>query len=277
MSYAALQARIADELSRTDLTSEIQLEIASAIEWYQYESFPWNEASTAAFFTVNGQRYYTLPANFLRVTDALSQIGNYTYKMEGVTEQYIDRIDWGDVFWTSYPIIFSLWSNQIRLFPPPQGNLPVQVKGIVSQLPLMTPTKNWTANTVFSLGDTVTDTYGNVEQCIVAGMSGGTAPAWPTNSVPTNSGIGSASIPPAVGATTTDNAAKWELIGTTSNVWTVQAEELIRSRALKNLYARYIRDMDMAQAMDMLEKQALSNMQYKNVGRIALGRVRAVF
>ena len=277
MSYAALQARIADELSRVDLTSEIILEIASAIEWYQYESFPWTEASTAAFNTVNGQRYYPLPANFLRVTDALSQIGNYTYKLTPVTEQYIDRIDWGDVFWTSYPILFSLWSNQIRLFPPPQANLPVQIKGIISQLPLLTPAKSWAASTAFSVGDTVTDTYGNVEQCTVAGDSGTTQPKWPTSSVPTNSGIGSASIPPVVGAITVDNQVTWELVGTTSNVWTTQAEELIRSRTLKNIYARYIRDSDQAQIMQMLETQALSNMQYKNIGRTALGRVRSVF
>lgn len=276
MSYADLQTRIADELSRADLTTEIQNEIASAIEWYQYESFPWTEASTAAFLTVAGQRYYNLPANFLRVNDVLSQIGNYTYKLHPVTEQYIDRIDWGDVFWTSYPILFSLWSNQIRLFPPPQANLPVQIKGIVSQLPLTIPAQVWTANTVYTKGQTVADPYGNVNQCTVTGMSGASAPAWPTASAQGH-GIGSAAIPPVAGATTTDNQITWTLIGTTANVWTTQAEELIRSRTLKNIFARYIRDMEMAQAMDMLETKALSNMQYKNIGRIALGRVRSVF
>ncbi|MDE2470377.1 MAG: hypothetical protein KGL35_16940, partial [Bradyrhizobium sp.] len=60
-------------------------------------------------------------------------------------------------------------------------------------------------------------------------------------------------------------------------VWTTQAEELIRSRTLKNIYARYLRDTEQAQVMDMLETKALSNMLYKNVGRIALGRVRSVF
>ena len=277
MSYAALQARIADELSRTDLTSEIALEIASAIEWYQYENFPWNEASTVPFNTVTGQRYYPLPANFLRVTDALSQIGNYTYKLHAVTEQYIDRIDWGDVFWTSYPIIFSLWSNQIRLFPPPQGGLPVQIKGIVAQLPLMTAISQWAADTAFTVGQTVTDSYGNVEQCSVAGTTGSAAPAWPTMSTPTTSGIGSAAIPPVLGATTTDGTVTWTLVGSSSNVWTTQAEELIRSRTLKNIYARYIRDSQQTQMMQALEQQALSNMMYKNPGRIALGRVRGVF
>ena len=278
MSYATLQARIADELSRTDLSAEINLEIASAIEWYQYENFPWNEASTVPFNTINGQRYYSLPANFLRVTDVLSQIGNYTYKLHAVTEQYIDRIDWGDVFWTSYPIIYSLWSNQIRLFPPPQANLPVQIKGIVSQLPLLLPTRYaWAAATAYAVNDTVTDAYGNVEQCITAGTSGATAPTWPTTTAPQSSGIGSAAIPPVMGAQTTDGTVTWSLAGTSANIWTTQAEELIRSRALKNIFARYIRDQQQAQIMQMLESQALSNMMYKNSGRVALGRVRGVF
>ena len=277
MSYAAMQTRIADELSRSDLTSEIQLEIASAIEWYQYDNFPWNEASTVPFNTVNGQRYYPLPANFLKVTDALSQIGNYTYKMEPVTEQYIDRIDWGDVFWTSYPIIFSIWSNQIRLFPPPQGGLPVQIKGLIAQLTLAVPTTSWAANTAFTVGQTIPDTYGNVETCTTAGTTGATQPTWPTSSVPANSGIGSASIPPVAGTTTTDGTVVWTLTGTTSNIWTTQAEELIRTRALKNIYARYIRDQTMAQGMQALEGMAYSNMAYKNVGRTAGFRIRAVF
>lgn len=277
MSYSALQARIADELSRADLTTEIQLEIASSIEWYQYEDFPWTEASTVPFTTVQGQRYYPLPANFLRVTDVLSQIGNYTYKLHAVTEQYIDRIDWGTVFWTSYAILYSIWANQIRLFPPPKQSLPVQVKGIISQLPLMSATKGlWTANTSYNLGDTVKDAYGNVESCTQAGTSGFVAPSWPVASTP-GVGIGSASIPPVVGQTTSDNGVSWILVGTTANVWTQQAEELIRTRTLKNLYARYIRDTDQAMVMDKLETQALQNMQYKNVARIALGRVRSVF
>ncbi len=276
MSYADLQARIADELSRTDLTEEIQQEIASAIEWYQYEQFPWTEASTAAFYTINGQRYYPLPANFLRITDALSQIGNYTYKMTAVTEQYIDRIDWGDVFWTSYPIIYSLWANQIRLFPPPQAALPVQIKGIIAQLPLKTYSRAWIAATAYAVNDTIPDTYGNVQRCTTAGTSGSSTPSWPVASTPTT-GIGSASIPPVVGAKTTDGTVTWTLVGTVANVWTTQAEELIRSRVLKNIFARYIRDQQQAQVMQALENMALSNMLYKNVGRVALGRVRGVF
>ncbi len=277
MSYIDLQSRIADELSRSDLTTEIQNEIASAILWYQDERFPWTEASTAAFNTINGQRYYTLPANFVAVTDVLSQIGNYTYKLGPRTEQYIDRIDWGDVFWTSYPIVYSLWSNQIRLFPPPQANLPVQVKGTIQLLPLMGAANgNWAASTLYALGATVYDSYNNVQKCTVPGTSGSTAPTWPTASTPTT-GIGSASIQPVLGATTTDGTVTWELIGTLANAWTSQGEELIRRRSLKNIYAAIIRDQDMAQIMEKLEMDALARLRRKVAGTIALGHIRQHF
>ncbi len=275
MSYIDLQARIADELSRSDLTTEIQDEIASAIRWYEYERLPWNEQSTAAFNTINGQRYYPLPANFLTVTDVLSQIGNYTYKMDGTTEQYIDALDWGDTFWTSYPIIYSLWAGQIRVFPPPQGGLPVQIKGTVRQLPLLTaPSSGWAASTAYTVGNTITDAYNNVQECTTAGTSGTTAPAWPVSTAP-STGVGSASIPPVVGQTTKDGTVVWTLTGTLSNVWTEQAEELIRSRVLMNIYSRYLRDTAQAQVMGTLEKMALANLLDKNFGSIALGRVRA--
>jgi hypothetical protein len=272
--YATLQSRIAAELRRADLTSQIIAEIASAIEFYQYEEFPWTEASMVPFSTVQGQRYYALPANFMRVIDVLSQIGNYTYYLQPETEQYLDRIDWGNTFWTSYPLLFSIWTNQIRLFPPPQANLPVQVKGIIQQLPLQIPTKTWIATTLYSLGDTVADTRGNVQQCTTAGTSGGSAPVWPTTAFPATT-IASAMIPPVAGTVTSDGATlKWTLVGTTINVWTTQAEELIRTRALKNLYGRYTRNTAMAQEMTGLEASLFSNMQYKNSQRVALGRVR---
>ena len=278
-TYVELQSRIADELARTDLTSEIELEILSAVRWFSHQRFSWNEASMAQFTTVVGQRYYWLPANFVTVTDALSQIGNYTYKLDPMTEQEIDEIDWGDVFWTSYPLVFSTWSGQIRLFPPPQQALPVVVKGQIELLPLMTASASWAPSTAYAVGDTVYDSYNNVQTCITAGTSGTSAPAWPTNTPQNSSGaISGASMPPVVGQTTTDGPdLVWSLTGTNENAWTTQAEELIRSRALKNLYARYLRDSQQAEVMQKLETDALANLRQKNFGSIALSRITPHF
>jgi hypothetical protein len=67
----------------------------------------------------------------------------------------------------------------------------------------------------------------------------------------------------------------WTLVGTTTNVWTTQAEEMIRSRVLKNLYARYTRNPAMAQVNAGFEGDLKTNMDYKNAKRTALGRIRA--
>jgi hypothetical protein len=128
MAFSDMQTAIAGELARTDLTVEIQREINNAITFYGNKAFWFNEATMAAIVTVQGQRYYPLPANFASVLDVLSTLGNYTYRLEPRTEQYLDQVDWGNDFWSGYPTDYSFWNGQIRLFPPPQGGLPIQIR-----------------------------------------------------------------------------------------------------------------------------------------------------
>jgi hypothetical protein len=197
-----MQTAIAGELARTDLTTEIQREINNAIAFYGNKAFWFNEASMAQITTVQGQRYYPLPTNFASVLDVLSTLGNYTYRLEPRTEQYLDQVDWGNDFWSGYPTDYSFWNGQIRLFPPPQGGLPVTVKGtvILSPQPLVND------------GD--------------------------------------------------------------SNAWLTSAEELIRTRAVRQLYGRYIRDPEQYALYTQLEKEALANLQEKNIGQVGVGWVR---
>jgi hypothetical protein len=202
MAFSDMQTAIAGELARSDLTTEIQREINNAITFYGNKAFWFNEASMTPITTVQGQRYYTLPANFASVLDVLSTLGNYTYRLEPRTEQYLDQVDWGNDFWSGYPTDYSFWNGQIRLFPPPQGGLPITVKGtaILSPQPLV--------------GDSYT------------------------------------------------------------NAWLTSAEELIRTRAVRQLYGRYIRDPEQYALYTQLEKEALSNLQEKNVGQTGLNSVR---
>jgi len=202
MAFSDMQAAIAAELARTDLTTEIQREINNAIAFYGNKAFWFNEATMATITTVQGQRYYPLPVNFASVLDVLATLGNYTYRLEPRTEQYLDQVDWGNDFWSGYPTDYSLWNGQIRLFPPPQGGLPVQVKGtaILSPQPLVE--------------------------------------------------------------------------GTDSNAWLTSAEELIRTRAVRQLYGRHIRDPEQYALYTQLEKEALSNLHEKNVGQTGTGRIR---
>src|ERR1041385_7898440 len=138
MAFSDMQAAIASELARTDLTTEIQREINNAITFYGNKAFWFNEATMAEITTVQGQRYYPLPTNFASVLDVLSTLGNYTYRLEARTEQYLGQVDWGNDLWSGSPPDYSCWTGQRRLSPPPQGGLPIQVKGtaILSPAPL---------------------------------------------------------------------------------------------------------------------------------------------
>ncbi len=205
MAFSDMQTAIADELARSDLTTEIQREINNAITFYGNKAFWFNEATMADITTVQGQRYYALPANFASVLDVLSTLGTYTYRLEPRTEQYLDQVDWGNNFWSGYPTDYSFWNGQLRLFPPPQGGLPVKVKGTVILSP--TPLSN----------------------------------------------------------------------GSDNNAWLTSAEELIRTRATRQIYGRYVRDPEQYMLYTQLEKEALANLNEKNVGQTGLNSVRPHF
>lgn len=173
MALSDLQSRVADELSRSDLTSQINLEITSAIQFYQNEKFWFNENLMVTLTTIQGQRDYILPPNFASVLSVRSQLGQMTYSIKGVTIQYLDTIDWGNNFVASYIDMYALFNGMIRLYPPPTANLPIYVRGTVL-LPTLTTTaatKSYATNTAFSQGDTVLDTNGNIQKCVTSGTT----------------------------------------------------------------------------------------------------------
>lgn len=53
-TYGDMQARIADEIARADLTSQIQLAILSAIEYYKDDRFWFNEGEVSFYPTDDG-------------------------------------------------------------------------------------------------------------------------------------------------------------------------------------------------------------------------------
>lgn len=59
-----------------------------------------------------------------------------------------------------------------------------------------------------------------------------------------------------------------------SNDWTDRGEELIRSRACKNIAARKLKDMSAAQVYGMLETDALKSLVSENVSHQMSGRTR---
>ena len=250
-----LASRIADELSRTDLTSQIQLEINSAILFYASREF-WGTEGSWSTSTVAGQRLYAVDVTFRSISSAIASYnsGNYQYPILPRTFEYIQAIDFGLANFNSYPQYFAYQSNEFRFYPPTLGSGTITVYGQVNQLPLVFgQTTAWAANTTYAANAYVVDSNNNIQQVSAGGggQSGSSAPTWATT----------------LNSTTTDNALTWTLVGTLENFWTTEAEPLIRSRALSQLYARYIKDTEQAETQATLETQSYLRLKKDNISR----------
>lgn len=67
-TYGDMQSRIADEIARSDLTSQIQNAIQSALRFYESERFWFNEGESTAP-TVANQAAYATPLDFLEADE----------------------------------------------------------------------------------------------------------------------------------------------------------------------------------------------------------------
>ena len=228
-TYGDMASRIADELSRTDLTGQIQSGILRAILFHGRRRWWFNEQSFT-FNTVAGQEYYSETdtgaqtlSRIVIVDTATLIVGNNRYPINQRTWQYINQIS---VTTTTYgqPQDFCLYSPsgwngydwsagspnattmQMRLYPIPDLS-----------------------------------TY----QVIVAGvlvpsfMNSSSPYDWPGNDA--------------------------------TDVWSIDLEDLICTRAKWDVCKNYLKDMDAATAAKAEETDALQSLTRINAIRLSSG------
>lgn len=121
--YGSLKSRLADELNRTDLTSQIALEIQSAIAHYESQRFWFNEGQSLSSTSSTGDPRISLPTDFLeaiRIEITISGLQEPLYRLEW--NEFSD-LGGGDTGLSSgVPSCFSINSNEIWLYPRPNGN-----------------------------------------------------------------------------------------------------------------------------------------------------------
>jgi len=142
--YVTMQTRIADELVRGDLSSQIKSAIQSAIDFYETQRFWFNETrSTIA--TVDGTEYYDLPTDFLEMDTLGITISSRYYQLVAKTHDYLDQINWGAGTWKGFPYFYSLFDNDIRLYPIPDGAYTLTLTYLkqLDALSADTDTNNW--------------------------------------------------------------------------------------------------------------------------------------
>lgn len=128
MTYADMQARIIDELQRSDLATNVQSAIQDAIKHYQRRALAVNQATLPGIASVDGQREYSLPADFSRmVGDILITFDGTTVPMEARTIQQIDEMDSDAASPVEgYPAWYAIYGNstgaRFTVFPRPDAN-----------------------------------------------------------------------------------------------------------------------------------------------------------
>ena len=192
--FGTMKARIADELSRSDLTSQISNHILDAIKRHETRVF-WFNKTEATLNTAAGDEYYALPSDFLQV-DSL----RITYNEENdvLTERSYKYIDDRSII-QGEPTVFAIHREQLRLYPIPDQVYPLTMAYVYRPAALVNDTD--------------------------------------------------------------------------SNVWTTDAEELIRSSACRNLCLTVIRDPQYATLWAGVESSALRALQRRTALSTTTGTI----
>ena len=151
-TYGDMQNRIADELgARSDLTSQIQLAIQTAIAKWERERFYFNEVRTAnAFSTVKGQEFYGAsdyaPLGTLAHIDKLSiLISGNRFALTPRTAQYLEDVSVNSAV-QGQPADYAYYGLQLRLYPIPDNAYPINILGTTRLAAISNPNDSnaWT-------------------------------------------------------------------------------------------------------------------------------------
>jgi hypothetical protein len=130
-TYGALKTRVADELNRSDLTSQIETAIQRAIEYYARERFDFNEGrSTAA--TVADAQYVDFPSGLRVIDEVLATVGATSYPMRHI--EFDEMEIWhGATLTVGQPLDYAVRKRQFRIYPTPNQAYTLTITGIYDE------------------------------------------------------------------------------------------------------------------------------------------------
>ena len=183
MTLGELKARIADELNRDDLTSQIATSITAAIQQWGRERF-WRTVSSQTGTTTLGGQYVTLPTGMLDL-DIVQVLDGSTYTP--LRAQPLAVIDeWqGSTTSSGVPTDYAVENTRIRLYPTPAAAYALSFVGVFSLAALASDsdTNFWTEEAADLIAATVKyriyrDIIRNSEAMTFAKAAENEAAAW---------------------------------------------------------------------------------------------------
>jgi hypothetical protein len=128
--YGTMQSRIADEIARSDLTTQIARAIQSAIKFYSRERFYFNEAIWTQS-SVASQRYYDVPDDFVEADMMKIRVSGFEYELLKRDWNYLENVDTSPTY-TGQPTDWAYFADQFRLYPMPDGVYTLSLSGLSS-------------------------------------------------------------------------------------------------------------------------------------------------
>lgn len=123
-TLGVMKARIADEMSRTDLTTQIANAIFSAIHHYERQRFWFNEARVTVT-TSTGQSFYDSADNaqlgsLVEIDGVTLQVGSVSWPLKQLAWSEIEELVSGTQV-TGEPTHYAWYGEQLRLYPIPNA------------------------------------------------------------------------------------------------------------------------------------------------------------
>lgn len=135
-TLAVMKARIADELARDDLESQVRYAIGDAIEAYQDERFWFNESRAITFLTVADQEFYDSSdaaalATITKIDYVMIYVGDQPYELlalkpADMESASVNGTSTGQSSWYTY------YNQQFRLYPVPSDAWTVRIGAAVT-------------------------------------------------------------------------------------------------------------------------------------------------
>lgn len=119
-TYGELTNKILDDLDRSDMTSQAQDAIDSAINFYRVRPWFFLEARATAQ-TVANQEFFPLPDDYESHLLLSINISGNQYTLTQRTMDWIEERAVSSSLYTGNPTDFAIWDEQIRLYPIPNA------------------------------------------------------------------------------------------------------------------------------------------------------------
>lgn len=142
-TYTQIQARVADELNRSDLTAQIQKAIISAIQHYNADR-RWFSEQRATAVTTASQSYVTCPTDMVIEDDISITVGGRDYGLRKIT--YDTYITESQIVSTGQPRDYAYYQDVFFLWPTPNSayTLTISYFKVLAELSAGSDTDGWT-------------------------------------------------------------------------------------------------------------------------------------